>query len=572
MFNFIFLGNIKKIFCLVAFSFYTLNVISQNAVSQTVCPQISTYFGQLQFDELKGICRDTKGNIYGIGNTFNTNLPTTVSSYQQNNKGDYEAFIVKFDSCGTLIWCTYFGTNTFDSGEKIAYSNDSTIVIVGYTDGINIDTTFNCFQPVNNGGYDCFLAKFNLNGQAKWVTYFGNNNADLAYDVTVDNYNNVIIGGTTLSNTLYTNGQSFQQTLGGATDAFVAKFGKNGILKFCTLYGGLNPEDIHAVTTDANRNIIAVGGSTSNNLSTSPLCLQASSNGGQDVYVIKLDTVGIRIFSTYIGGSANEDAYGVCTDASNNIIVTGHTSSNDFYKTAISHQTVILGYNDNFCLKLSPTGTLVWSNIFGGNSFDYNAGCKINSSNEIVSLASSQSTDFPMIGINNFTVNNGPSDIVIAKILSNGSLSWSTYKGGAGNETANDLEMYHSKVIVCGGTSSSDFPVLPNNYQLINNGQTDAFVTTILLSPPIMPGFEEHFKNICNPVILNSENNFKLNLKCSGISKIKIQDVLGREVYKANTIKNELIFDLNFLNANELFFLSAFDENNLLMFTTKIFK
>ena len=61
--------------------------------------------------------------------------------------------------------------------------------------------------------------------------------------------------------------------------------------------------------------------------------MQASSNGGMDVYVIKLDSIGNRIFSTYIGGSSTDDAYGVCTDPQKNIYLTGQTSSNDFYHT-----------------------------------------------------------------------------------------------------------------------------------------------------------------------------------------------------------------------------------------------
>ncbi|MDZ4665155.1 MAG: SBBP repeat-containing protein [Bacteroidota bacterium] len=553
----------------ILYSFF-LSIFFLKVVSQP-CPQLSTYFGKSQIDEFKGLCKDNKGNIYAIGNTTSNDLPVTSGAFQSTYKANYEAFIVKFDSCGVLIWCTYFGTNGFDSGEKIAYSKgDSSIVITGFTDGADLDTTYNCFQPTSNGMNDCFIAKFDLNGQAKWITYFGGSQSDFSYAITIDSKSNIIIGGTSLSSTIHTTAQSFQQNLVGAVDAFIARFNKKGQLKFSTFYGGSNAEDIHDVTTDVDGNIIGVGGSFSNNLSTSAGCFQPSSNGGMEVYVIKLDSIGNRLFSTYIGGSGTDDSFGACADIQKNIYLTGHTTSNDFYKTAISHQTLIAGNNDNYCLKLTPTGALVWSTIYGGSSFDLNVHCKIDANNNIYSLINSQSNDFPMLGTANFTVYNGSNEIVVTKINSNGQLIWSSYKGGSGGEISGDFVLFDNKIVICGSTSSADFPVNANNYQLTNSGQDDGFLTSISSTINVSIGVKNYASQKCVPVLqITSQNSCELYVPCDQIQSLIISDILGKQIQELQLQDGKV--GLEGLSKNQVYFVAGYDNSKSKSFVFKLF-
>ncbi len=555
----------KRILHIFFLSFLLLKAIAQP------CPQLSTYFGKSQIDEFRGICKDNKGNIYAIGNTTSNDLPVTAGAFQSVYKADYEAFLAKFDSCGTLIWCTYFGTLMYDSGEKIAYSPmDSSIVFTGYTEGTDLNTTVGCFQPASAGQYDCFVGKFNLNGQAKWVTFFGGTNTDLSYAIAIDPKGNIIIGGTSLSPSIHTTTLSFQQNLVGAVDAFVTRFDKQGQLKFSTFYGGSNAEDIHDVATDADGNVIGVGGSFSNNLNTSAGCMQPSSNGGMDVYVIKLDSVGNRLFSTYIGGSGTDDCYGVCTDPQKNIYLTGQTNSNNFYKTAISHQTLIAGSSDNYCLKLTPTGTLVWSNIFGGSSFDINMHCKIDANNNIYSLINSQSNDFPMLGTANYTVYNGANEIVVAKINANGQLVWTTYKGGSGADAPGDLVLFKNRIVVCGSTSSADFPVITNNYQLTNGGQDDGFLTAITSSININIGVKNYLTQKCEPLLKNNgQNSCELYIPCEQIHSVIITDILGRQTQELQVLDGKVRF--SDLGKDQVYFVSGLDNSKNRVFVFKLF-
>jgi hypothetical protein len=551
------------------FALFAMFLISFGALAQT-CPQISTYFGDSQIDEFKGICKDKKGNFYLLGNTTNSALPVTPGAFQTQLKGDYESFIVKLDSCGNIVWCTYFGTSGFERGERIAYSNDSTIVITGSTDGNDLDTTFNCFQSQNNGTFDGYLAKFDLNGQPKWITYFGGTQADFSYAIDIDRSNNIIIGGTSLSPSLYPSSQSFQSNLAGAVDAFIAKFNKNGNLIFSTFYGGSSSEDIHDVGTDSDKNIVGIGGSFSNNLSTTANCLQPSSNGGMEIYVIKLDSAGNRMFSTYIGGSLLDDAYGLTFDSQKNIYLTGHTSSPDFYQTAVSYQSSIAGSTDNFCMKLDPSGNMLWSTIFGGTGMDNNVHSAMDDANNIFALVNSQSSDYPMLGSGNFTVNNGAADVVLAKINQNGLLVWTSYKGGSGNENAGDLLLLKNKVLVCGGTSSADFPVINGNYQMTNAGQDDGFLSTFQVSVTIIVNTGVQGASVLqHDLTFNYDGNVvSVTSADSSIEQIELYDCFGK-LYGSFSFQNGKALLIG-AQVNQVYFVRAFNTENVQVYSAKL--
>lgn len=518
---------LKKVFIL----FFLIGFIGLS-FSQP-CLNYSTFFGKLQHDEVRGVCTDPQKNVYVIGNTYNTDLPVTPGAFQVTAKGNYEAFLAKFDSCGSLIWCTYLGTSTFDSGEKITYSKDNTIVFCGYTDGTDLSTTPGCFQSANNGNYDCFLGKFSLSGNPIWLTYFGVGQGDFSFDVITDSLSNIIIGGTSTSNALYTNTNSFQQFQAGATDAFVARFNKNGNLKFSTFYGGSGAEDIHALATDKNCNIIGVGGSFSFNLNTSPGCYQPATNGGMEVYVLKLDSSGQRIFSTYIGDAGTDDAYGVATDNNNFIYISGHTNSAAFYTSLGAYQPVKSGQNDCYCLSLSPTGAMQWSTFLGGSSNDFLTRMHINNNKELVILLNTQSTNFPMLGVGNTTLNNGSGDAAVIKLSTTGIPFWSTYVGGTSAETPHDITSFSKdKIVLVGSTSSADYPVSSTPYQNTFNGTEDAFITCKTVgSINTGFGFSSELGSCYGFTSYNYESDLLLyKSNCNEQFKYEIYDITGKQL------------------------------------------
>ena len=131
---------------------------------------------------------------------------------------------------------------------------------------------------------------------------------------------------------------------------------------------------------DSAGNAYVTGFTVVNRLSDYARCLpdESSRSGGGDAFVTKLNPTGSAlVYSTYLGGSGNDDGYGIAVDSAGNAYVTGATGSTDFPTTPGAFQTTCNGGNycakyDAFVSKLNPTGSaLVYSTYLGGNSYEY---------------------------------------------------------------------------------------------------------------------------------------------------------------------------------------------------------
>ncbi len=528
--------NIQSFFIalLCVLSFYVTH-------AQSNCATFSTYFGGTQFDELKGVCVDANKNSYVIGNTYSSDFPITTGLIHDSNAGSYDVVLAKFDSCGVLIWSTYYGSANFDSGEKIALTSDGNLIITGYTSGVNTPTTPGCFQAQNNGGYDCFLAKVSANGFLIWSTYFGKSAGDFAFDVKVDAFDNIIIGGTTLSTNLYTTASSFQQLQKGNTDAFIARFSKFGQLKWCTYYGGNNNEDIHALAIDANFNILGVGETFSSNLSTSVGAFQNIKEGTNDAYIIKLDSNCQRIFSTYLGGNNSDDAWGVATDAQGQVYVAGHTSSTDFDVTSSVYQSANNGGFDWYVSKWSATGALLISTLYGGSMDEKISQMIISFANNLILIGYTSSNNMPLFGVGNQINNAGSSDVFIATVSTN-SLTpfWSSYYGGTLDDFAADVKLKGiSELTFVGNSNSVNYPLSLTPHQSVLNLSNDGVITKLTLYNQL----PTQIPLLTRELIHVLPNPFSETIQIQGVENFDyvITDVLGKTMTsQTNTNKKSI--------------------------------
>lgn len=516
-------------------SLYFFALLCFGAEAQTGCSSFSTYFGGSQSDEVKSVATDQGGNTYVLGNTYSGDLPVTPGLINDTYSGSYDGFLAKFDNCGSLLWCTYMGGANFDSAEKIALTTDGNVVICGYTSSLNTFTTTGCFQPNHDGSYDAFISKINPSGHLIWSTLFGKAGGDFAYDICVDKLNNIIVGGTTTSTGLYTvAGTSFQLNLKGNTDAFIARFSPSGTLRWSTYYGGNNSEDIHVVTTDANCNIVGAGGSFSTNLNTSAGAHQSLNEGSADGYVIKLDSNGVRVFSSYIGGGDVDDIWGVACDAASNIYLAGHTNSTDFDATAGAYQTTNKGFSDLYVSRWSPTGTLQKCTLFGGSLNERLGRMVLSGPHEVTLMGKTESTDLSMIGSSLQATLTGVYDVVLAKFDTD-SLEpvWSSYYGGAQDEEALDLVDFNDQyMIFCGSTNSTDFPLSATPYQSsLNSSSVDGFLVKLNVGNQVTTGLVAASESRNLSAFPNPFSD-SIRLRGKGIRGVAFYDIDGRNLYE----------------------------------------
>jgi hypothetical protein len=313
----------------------------------------------------KGVALDAAKNIYVIGTAYGSGLPTT-GGYQTQMAGTQDAYVLKLNPTGTsVIYATYLGSRrAATSGYAIAVDSAGSAYVAGTT---SATTGF----PITPNAYrvsgSAFVAKLNPSGNALvYSTYVTAPVASLAVDAA----GNTFMTGSTA--TLETTPGAFQSSANSSTSAYAAKLNAGGTgMSYATYLGGNGSDTGNGIAIDGAGNAYVVGVTRSTDFPTrNPL--RASLGGAADAFVTKVNPSGTALlYSTYLGGSADERGFAIAVDAAGQAFVTGWTESTDFPRTAGVFQPAI-GYPDPaisnaFVSKLTSSGDgLVYSSYLGG--------------------------------------------------------------------------------------------------------------------------------------------------------------------------------------------------------------
>jgi hypothetical protein len=451
----------------------------------------STYLGGSGSETGLGIAVDTAGNAYVTGVTDSTNFPTTVGAFQGTfGGGSTDAFVAKLNASGSgLVYSTYLGGNSLDSGNGIAVDAAGAAYVTGATQSTNF--TAGCTAPcvvlkgTRGGLSDAFVTKLNATGTALvYSTYLGGttpfpgpvDTVNAGFGIAVDAAGAAYVTGTTNSDDFTASCTTPCTVLKGSHrsltwSVFVTKLNATGTaLVYSTYVGGSDLDFGYAITVDPSGAAYVTGITQSADFTDGCLapCVvlfsgsrHASGFGprlsAQDAFVTKLNATGTAlVYSTYLGGIGNDRGFGIAVDSAGAAYVTGFTQSPDFAADCTPPCTVLYGtlrgWQDAFVTKLNPTGTaLVYFTYLGGSgSFEEGRGIAVD----------------------------GP--------------------GAA---------------YVTGFTDSADFPTTPGAFRTTSNGNADAFVAKIGSSPA---GYEI----VSRRVLVPASNIANVNVSCSGGNKV----------------------------------------------------
>jgi Beta-propeller repeat len=310
-----------------------------------------------------------------------------------------------------------------------------------------------------------------------WSTYAGGSGTEIASAMALDPSGNIYITGTTSSTDLPLSGP-YQSTLGGFASAHVMKFDAVTHDLVYSTYLGDKVQESRAIAVDSNGNAY-VGGSTASTTWPTVNPIQATNGGLIDAFATKLNAAGNGlIYSTYIGGQGIDRVRALALDTNNRLYLTGPTSSSDF-PLVNAWQSTLQGYIDTWVGRINPTGNqLEYSTLLGGNSNDYGAGIVADAPGNAYIAGFTGSSDFPVVTPIQAN-NAGSNDVYVAMLDTTGSVSWATYLGGSESDTSAAIKITETgELIVTGGTRSADFPT-QNATQAIHGGETDAFLLTL---------------------------------------------------------------------------------------------
>jgi hypothetical protein len=310
--------------------------------------------------------------------------------------------------------------------------------------------------------------------------YGGTGIADQGNAIAIDAAGSAYITGQTNSADLFVlNG--IQPKLSGSMDGFVMKLDPTGTaVVYSTYFGGSASDEGHSIAVDAGGNTYITGYTTSSDF---PIVngFQRARAGGQDAYVLKLNSTGSAIvFSTFVGGSGDDRGFGITIDAGNNVYVTGATGSNNFPVSGSFQRTYAGGLSDVFVTKLNPTGALAYSTYVGGVGLDQSYAVAVDAAGNAYVVGFTTSTNFPTVNPIQATYLGGADDAFAFKLDAAGAaLVYSTYLGGNVSENATRVVVDDTgSAYITGYTGSFDFPTA-NAYNAIHGGNFDVFITRL---------------------------------------------------------------------------------------------
>ncbi len=381
----------------------------------------------------------------------------------------------------TILFSGYFGGSAEDDILAIAIDPNNNVVVAGWTSSGNLATT-GAAQTIYGGSVDAFVASFAPNGGAlNYCTYIGGSGEDQATGIAVDSVGDVYITGWTASFNFPVVG-GIQRHLSGTRDAFVTKMSSSGSeLIYSTYLGGSGVDSGYGIGVSTSNSAVVVGDTTSTNLPTVG-AIQPKPGGGQDAFVATLNPAGNGLsMLTYLGGSGLDHGSCVHVGPQGGILIGGYTRSTNFPTLQPFHPK-LLGGQDGFVAKLSPTGTVLrFSTYLSGSGGSVAAPEQVNSitvdpNSDVVVAGTTSSPDFPVTPGAFQTTFGGQTDGFISVFSLSGQLLQSTFLGGSLSDSITALTVdFYGNVFVTGATDSQDFPVkLP--LQSANAGAMDAFV------------------------------------------------------------------------------------------------
>ena len=425
----------------------------------------ATRIGGTSSESETSIATDTYGNVYIAGQYSSSTIINNYSNVSSGtilvssfgtllNAGSEDIFLAKYNPNGIVQWTTQIGRNGTDQRASIATDTYGNVYIAGQYAS---STIINSYSNVSGGtilvssfgtllnadSIDIFLAKYNSNGIAQWATRIGANGDDLIPSIATDTYGNIYVSGMYRTSTIinsYSNvsggtilvssfGTLLNAGTGITTDIFMTKYNSNGIAQWTTRIGGTSNDTFASLATDTYGNIYISGQyinstifNNYSNVSSGTIIVSSFGTllnvGSNDIFLAKYNSSGITQWTTRIGGTCNDQAPSIATDAYGSIYITGQYVNSTIFNN--------------------------YSNVSGGTILVSSFGTLLNT------------------GIGSSV------DIFVTKYNSNGSAQWTTRIGGTNNDQDPSISLdTYGNVYVAGQYLSS---TIINSYSNVSGG------------------------------------------------------------------------------------------------------
>jgi len=335
-------------------------------------------FGGTTYDVIAQMVSDSDGNIYAAGYfggtvDFEPGRGTTMLA----SAGESDAFLLKLDTNGNLLWVIPFGDTGTDLGFDLALNDSGDVIVSGaFSNTVDFDPGIGEFLLTSSFGIDVFVVSVDSEGEFNWAITFGGGSFDRPYGIDVDGNGNVLLSGTFI-NTVDLDpgpGESLH-TSNGLYDIYILKLDPNGEFIWGSTIGGIGEEWGYDIDVDGD-GFINITGQFGGLVDFDPGKGEAlaQSIGQPDPFVAQYDPNGDFAWVIPIkadGLGVTDAGWSVASDIQNTIYVTGAYSGYANIATNSANFNISsLGGSDLFIFAVTSNGVPMWVDSYGGPGND----------------------------------------------------------------------------------------------------------------------------------------------------------------------------------------------------------
>ncbi len=305
-------------------------------------------YGTAGDDGVNAVAYDAAGNLIVAGQ-FNNTL--VLGTNVLVSAGGPDLFLAKYDRAGNVIWARRAGGSGADNwGIQVAVDNAGNIYLPG---NFNAAISFGAFTlPYSGGAQDCFLVKYDANGNPLWARRGASSATDYGGGVAVDSTGAVLFTGYYDANAQF-DGAPSVLTAGTGDNLFVVKYAANG--DFLWQQSGTGSPFGQSVAVDTNNSVVVVGAmGNSGNFGG----IQAvGTSGHENLFLAKFDSAGNAVWAKSLTSAGDARGRTVALDRQGNIFLGGYYVNNT---TLGGVPLTGTGASDGFVMKCDPSGTPLW--------------------------------------------------------------------------------------------------------------------------------------------------------------------------------------------------------------------
>jgi len=326
----------------------------------------------------------------------------------------------------SIVWQKCLGGSRGDDAYSIQQTSDGEFIVAGYSASNDGDVSG------NHAAGDYWVVKLNSSGRIVWQKCLGGNDYDWAESIQQTSDDGFIVAGETSSNDDDVSGYH------GGGDYWVVKLDSSGNIVWQKCLGGRGDDWAYSIQQTSDGGFIVAGYTLSNDGDVS------GNHGGDDFWVVKLDSSGNIVWQKCLGGSDDDGAKSIQQTSDGGFIVAGYTWSNDGDVSG-NH-----GWCDYWVVKLNSAGRIVWQKCLGGSRGDVAYSIQQTSDGGFIVAGVSSSNDGDVSG------NHGGSDFWVVKLNPSGDIVWQKCLGGTGYDVAYSVQQTSDGGFIVAGYTRSN--------------------------------------------------------------------------------------------------------------------